>query len=105
MHTEDDPLPAALQSRAEEFKAAVSQLVELLDLNHPSTARLKVIICMKKNIYVAGINTRLSIASSSGGREIRPVSVLLVLFSVYTIEILGRGNQPWGWEIPLLPTL
>ena len=38
----EDPLPAALQSRAEELKTAVSQLVELLDLNHPSTARLKV---------------------------------------------------------------
>ena len=38
----DDPLPAALRSRAEELKTAVSQLVELLDLNQPSTARLKV---------------------------------------------------------------
>lgn len=38
----DDPLPAALQSRAEEFKSSVTQLVDLLDLNHPSTARLKV---------------------------------------------------------------
>ena len=39
----DDPLPAALRSRAEELKTAVSQLVELLDLNQPSTARLKVL--------------------------------------------------------------
>ena len=23
-----------------------------------------------------------------------------VLFSMYTLEILGRGNQPQGWEIP-----
>ena len=38
----DDPLPAALKSRAEEFKSSVTQLVDLLDLNHPSTARLKV---------------------------------------------------------------
>ena len=46
-HDVEDPLPAALQSRAEEFKSAVGQLVDLLDLNQPSTARLKVSIIFK----------------------------------------------------------
>ena len=37
--------------------------------------------------------------------EIRHIPVLIVLFSVCTLEILGRGNQPQGWEIPVFPTL
>ena len=28
-----------------------------------------------------------------------------VLFSMYTVEVLGRGNQPMGFEIRVLPTL
>ena len=24
---------------------------------------------------------------------------------MYTLEILGRGNQRQGWELPVLPTL
>ena len=53
---------------------------------------------------LTGIDTRLLIAGSSGGGN-QAYSTTLVLFSVYTLEILGRGNQPQGWEIPLLPTL
>ena len=47
------------------------------------------------------INTGLSIAGSSEGG----ITHVPILFSVYTLQILGRGNQPQGWEIPVLPTL
>ena len=46
----------------------------------------------------AGINTGLSIAGSSGG-ENQTCSSTSVLFSMYTIEILGRGSQRQGWEV------
>ena len=52
----------------------------------------------------AGINTELSTVGSSGGGN-ETCSSTLVLFSMYTAEILGRGNQPQGWEIPVLPIL
>ena len=51
-----------------------------------------------------GINTGLSIAGSSGGGN-QTCPSTLVLFSMHTLEILGRENQPQGWEIPMLPTL
>ena len=35
--------------------------------------------------------------------EIRYIPVLFSMY-MYTLEILGRGNQPHGWEIPMLPT-
>ena len=50
-----DPLPAELQSRAEQFKTAVNQLVDLLDLNHPSTMKLKVIHNHCNNYRIHGI--------------------------------------------------
>ena len=46
----DDPLPAELQSRAEQFKVAINQLVDLLDLNRPSTVKLKV-SCYRYRVY------------------------------------------------------
>ena len=51
-----------------------------------------------------GINTGQSNAGSSGG-ENQTCSSTLALFSMYALEILGRGNQPQGWEISVLPTL
>ena len=47
----DDPLPAELQSRAEQLRTAVNQLVDLLDLNHPSTVKLKVMLCLISTIF------------------------------------------------------
>ena len=44
----------------------------------------------------------LSIAGSSGGGNQTCFSTL-VLFSMYTLEIQGRGNQPQGWEILCSP--
>ena len=51
----------------------------------------------------AGINIGLSVAGCLGGGN-QTCSSTSVLFSMYTVEILGRGNQPQGWEIPVLPT-
>ena len=52
--------------------------------------------------HVTGINTGLSIAGYL--REGNQTSSrTLVLFSMYSLETLGRGNQPQGWEIPLFP--
>ena len=45
------------------------------------------------NSNIPGISTRLSIAGSSGGGN-QTCSSTLVLFPMYTLEILGRGNQP-----------
>ena len=50
---------------------------------------------------MTGIYTGLQIAVIQEG-EIRRVSLLLMLFSTY---VFGRGNQPQGWKIPVLPTL
>ena len=58
-----------------------------------------VVLLEHPTLHCAGINTGLLIACSSGGRN-RHVSVL---FSMYTSEIIGRGNQPQGWEIPMFP--
>ena len=56
------------------------------------------------DLVLVVVDTGLLIAGSSGG-ENQIYSNTLVLFSVYTLEILGKGNQPQGWEIPVLPTL
>ena len=47
-------------------------------------------------------NAGLSTADSSGGGN-QTCSSTLVLFSMYTLEILGRGNQPQGWGNPCAP--
>ena len=51
-----------------------------------------------------GINTGLSIVGSSGGGN-QTCSNTLVLFSMYTLESLGRGNQPQGVGSPYAPIL
>ena len=47
-------------------------------------------------------NTGLSIAGSLG-RGNQTCSNALVLFSMYTLEILGQGNQPYGERNPCAP--
>ena len=37
----DDPLPADTQTLATDFRSSANELLELLDLNHPSIVRLK----------------------------------------------------------------
>ena len=58
-----------------------------------------------QSLVYAGINTRISLVGSSGGGN-QTCSSTLVLLSMYTLEILGRRNQPkGGLEIPVLPIL
>ena len=45
-----------------------------------------------KSAHISEINTGLSIAGSSGGGN-QTRSSTSILFSMYTLEILGRGNQ------------
>ena len=52
---------------------------------------------------IAGINIGLSIIAVSSGWGNQTHSCALLSFSVHTFEILGRGNQPQGWKIPVLP--
>ena len=53
--------------------------------------------------YLLGLiqNYQLLVLQEGGIRHV-PV---LQYGSKYTLEILGRGNQPQGWEIPVLPTI
>ena len=39
------------------------------------------------------------------GDQSRLLFSALVPLSMYTLEIVGRGNQPQGWKCPVLPTL
>ena len=56
-------------------------------------------------LHTQGINTGLSINNLLilQEAEIRHL-ILIVLLSLYTLEILGWRNQPQGLEIPVLPT-
>ena len=53
----------------------------------------------------SGFYTGSSITSSSGGGNQTCSSTSVVTVSMYTLEILGRGSQPQGWEILMLPIL
>ena len=50
----------------------------------------------------SGINTDLSLLILQK-EEIRHVQIHYCTISVYTLEILGRENQPQKWEIPCSP--
>ena len=54
-----------------------------------------------QNVHVQGIIQDYQLLLQEGG--IRHVPVL-VLFSNCTLEILGKGNQSQGWEIPMFLT-
>jgi len=41
-HTIDDPIPSEVKGLANDFRTSANELVELLDLTKPTTARLKV---------------------------------------------------------------
>ena len=71
----DDPLPAELQSRAEQFKVAINQLVDLLDLNHPSTVKLKV-CSYRYHVYTFFVITATKYFLTS-------LSVIIMLFLYY----------------------
>ena len=62
------------------------------------------VIIVGELLHTQGINTGSSIICWFFRRgEIRHL-ILIVLLSLYTLEILGRRNQPQGLEIPVLPT-